>query len=322
VVFAFHLATSLALRLDVRSRCTIATTKVIVTSSATPVITIRKTFMTSSLPLDSASHSLAASNIIYVVGAVLTLASAAMVLYEKNSKNRGIELRWGLTTEIVVVIAAFISLAGTFGAIGFGNTVGKIKDANLATYQKEADVQIAGANQAAMNSLAKAVTAQLDIDKLKPAVSTLQTSQAETSKAVGNLTTARTMRVSASAIQAINKLGGAHIVIHADETDSDAMTVFQQFGKAFRSYAPQPSYAAVIGMPILPSFFVRPGIHIRHEDSPTANAVAATIGAILKSSGIAFDSSIPTPEDIRYLTEGNNWPTGANKVLIVISKRN
>jgi hypothetical protein len=100
------------------------------------------------------------------------------------------------------------------------------------------------------------------------------------------------MKVSASAIQTLNGFGGAHVLITADETDSDAMTVYQQFAKAFGSYGPQPSYAAVIGMPILPTFFARSGIHIRHENSPMANGVATTVGAILESSDILFDSSV------------------------------
>ena len=109
------------------------------------------------LPLDSASNLLTWSNRIYVFGAILTVASAAMVLYEKRSKNQGRELKWGLATEITVIIAAFISLCGTVAAVSFGNVVSKIKDADLAAYEKQADLKIAQANNG--SDVAKAIAA-------------------------------------------------------------------------------------------------------------------------------------------------------------------
>lgn len=115
--------------------------------------------MTTSLSVDSASHLLTTSNVIYVVGAVLTLSSAAMVMYEKNSKNKGIELRWGLTTEIVVIVAAFVSLIGTIGAIQFGRTVSHLKDVSLETYKTQAKIQIAQAEKDAETAKANAAAA-------------------------------------------------------------------------------------------------------------------------------------------------------------------
>jgi hypothetical protein len=273
--------------------------------------------MTSNL-VQTLGQSLNHWQALYIIAIVLALVSTFSMVFFAFHKDHPIALR---TSNYIYVIASVLAVLSTVVIVNKTKSMDAEKDRLLKVSQDAATLQIAQANQSAMNSLAKAVTAQLDIDKLKPAVSTLETSQAETSKTVGNLTTARTMQVSASAIQALNKFGGARIVIHADETDSDAMTVYQQFAKVFGSYAPQPSYAAVIGMPILPTLFVRPGIHIRHEDSPTANGVATRVGAILKSNGIPFDSSVPTPEELHYLTEGNNWPAGSNKVLIVICKR-
>jgi hypothetical protein len=108
------------------------------------------------LSVDSASRLLTWSNGIYVVGAVLTLSSAAMVLYEKHSKNIGRALKWGFATEIVVIVAAFISLAGTIGAIEFGSIVSRLKDVDLAAYKKSADIQIAQANKDAATANQKA----------------------------------------------------------------------------------------------------------------------------------------------------------------------
>lgn len=105
--------------------------------------------MFSPMSIDSASKLLAWSNRIYVFGAILTFTSAAMVLYEKRSKNQGREVRWGLATEIIVIVAAFICLCGTIGAISFGNIVSHLKDIDLASYKKSADLQIAQANESA-----------------------------------------------------------------------------------------------------------------------------------------------------------------------------
>jgi hypothetical protein len=109
-----------------------------------------------------------------VFGAVLTLASAAMVLYEKSSKDQGRALRWGLTTEIVVICAAFICLCGTIGAISFGNIVSHLKDVDLAKYKKSADLQIAEANKAANIANQKAEEARLKAEGASKENATLQ----------------------------------------------------------------------------------------------------------------------------------------------------
>jgi hypothetical protein len=118
--------------------------------------------MVITVPLNTASSLLLWSNRVYVTGAVLTLASAGMVLFEKRSRNQGRPLRLGLTTEIVVIIAAFICLCGTVGAISFGNVVSHLKDIDLATYKAGADTKIAQANRDAASANEKAEEAKKD----------------------------------------------------------------------------------------------------------------------------------------------------------------
>ena len=130
--------------------------------------------MVITVPLNTASSLLLWSNRIYVTGAVLTLTSAAMVLYEKHSKNLGRSIRWGLTTEIVVIIAAFICLCGTIGAITFGNIVSHLKDVDLATYKATADTKIAQANKDADKALSDAATANKKAEDTKQANLQLQ----------------------------------------------------------------------------------------------------------------------------------------------------
>jgi hypothetical protein len=115
--------------------------------------------MLANLSPDSAAHLLTWSNRLYVGGAVLTFASAAMILYEKHSKNRGFPLKWELRTEITVIVAAFICLVGTVGAITFGNIVSHLKDDDLAAYEKAADLKISQANQVAATANQSAAVA-------------------------------------------------------------------------------------------------------------------------------------------------------------------
>lgn len=116
--------------------------------------------MVIAVPLNTASSLLLWSNCIYVTGAVLTLTSAAMVLYEKHSKSQGQALRWGLTPEIVVIVAAFICLCGTVGAISFGNMVSHLKDVDLEAYKTSARLQISQANTFAATANQKAQEAR------------------------------------------------------------------------------------------------------------------------------------------------------------------
>ncbi len=104
-------------------------------------------------PLDSASHWLNWSNIIYVGGAALTVIAAMWVLYEARAVATGKREKYFLVSEFFAAGAAIISLIGTIGAIHFSNKVGQYKDADLKTYQTQAQVQI----QQAKTDAAKAV---------------------------------------------------------------------------------------------------------------------------------------------------------------------
>jgi len=119
------------------------------------------------MSIDSASQLLTWSNRIYVFGAILTFTSAAMVLYEKRSKNQGREVRWGLATEIIVIIAAFICLCGTIGAITFGNIVSHLKDDDLAAYKKSADLQIEKAKESAREAEKDASVANQEAEEAR-----------------------------------------------------------------------------------------------------------------------------------------------------------
>lgn len=111
--------------------------------------------------IDSASSLLWWSNVVYIGGAVLTLAAAMHVRHEKRRVDAGLKSRVSFRSEASVVLAAIVSLAGTAGAIYFGDRVSHLKDIELSKYQQQAAVQIAGAQQdsAKANSEAAIATA-------------------------------------------------------------------------------------------------------------------------------------------------------------------
>jgi hypothetical protein len=110
-------------------------------------------------PLNTASSLLCWSNVLYVVGAILTLGTSALVLFEKRLAGKGVEIKHSVRNEVFFVASAVICLAGTCGAIYFGGRVSDIKDADLAAYKKTADGQIAQANKDAAKALSDAATA-------------------------------------------------------------------------------------------------------------------------------------------------------------------
>jgi len=118
-------------------------------------------------PLNTASSLLCWSNVLYVVGAILTLGTSALVLFEKRLAGKGVEIKHSVRNEVFFVASAVICLAGTCGAIYFGGRVSDIKDADLAAYKKTADGQIAQANEDAAKALSDAATANQKAQEAK-----------------------------------------------------------------------------------------------------------------------------------------------------------
>jgi flagellar biosynthesis GTPase FlhF len=125
-------------------------------------------------PLDTASSLLLWSNVIYVVGAVLTLGTSALVLFEKRQAGKGIEIKHSVRNEVFFVTSALICLAGTCGAIYFSNKVSDIKDTDLAAYKTSAGLQIAQSNKDAAKAISDAATANKSAEETKQANLRLQ----------------------------------------------------------------------------------------------------------------------------------------------------
>jgi hypothetical protein len=90
-------------------------------------------------PLDSAIWWTNASNVFYIVGAVVTALTAAWIVYETHAVALGKRQKFFLFSEILGAIAAIICVLGSVGAISFGNVVSRLKDVDLAKYEKDAE---------------------------------------------------------------------------------------------------------------------------------------------------------------------------------------
>ena len=112
--------------------------------------------MTPASPIDSASSWLWWSNFVYVCGAVLTFVAAMIVFIERRLIAAGKREKAMLVTEFFAVGAVILSFIGTCGAIYFGSVVSHLKDDDLTTYKKSADLQIAQANSNSADAEKKA----------------------------------------------------------------------------------------------------------------------------------------------------------------------
>jgi hypothetical protein len=110
-------------------------------------------------PIDHASWWLSASNVVYVSGAVLTLAAAVHVLLEKRAVLTGKREKESFWAEASVFLAALVSVLGTIGAIHYSNTVSHLKDVALEQYKQQAGIQIAQAQADAAKAKSDAADA-------------------------------------------------------------------------------------------------------------------------------------------------------------------
>jgi len=117
--------------------------------------------------IDSASSWLWWSNIMYIGGAVLTLGAAMHVRHEKRRVDAGMSSKVSFASEASVIAAALVSLAGTAGAIYFGDRVSHYKDVDLATYKTGADIKIAQTNKDAAKAISDAATANQKAEEAK-----------------------------------------------------------------------------------------------------------------------------------------------------------
>lgn len=118
-------------------------------------------------PLHSALWWLHTSNVLYVVGALFTLLTAAWVVYETRAVAMGRHQKFFLLSEVAGAISAGICLLGSIGAIHYGNVVSHLKDVQLAAYEKSADLKISQADAQAATAKQGAAAAEVKNSQLK-----------------------------------------------------------------------------------------------------------------------------------------------------------
>jgi hypothetical protein len=243
------------------------------------------------LSLDSASHSLAWSNVLYVVGALLTLGSAGMVLYEKRSRIQGLELRWGLATETIVIVAAFISFTGTVGALLFGHIVSGLKDAALTQYEKAADVKIADANSVADSARVLATQTANDNLKLEQELQeheaherSYEQQQQATTKA-----THRTIPDPKEFSLALEKLPkDVRVTLVQNLADDEAGRLLRQLYDIFVAAGFSPSRGGFMGSTSSDPVSI-PGIHLHCTLDPSADMMCNSLVKQFKAAGMKPD---------------------------------
>jgi hypothetical protein len=216
---------------------------------------------------------------------------------------------WKSIFDVVALVLLFLTFA--VGAGGY--ITGNIINERQAKQLRQFDADLTGAKTDLAKQQERAAKAEIALAKL-------QSSQAETSGVVHSITDPRKILLTDGMRAGLNKNRGAHILFQADGTDSDSESLLQQFMTVFKLYTPEQRWIFATGMPVVPPFTL-PGVHIRHENSKIANNVAAIVGSILKESGIPYDSSVPTGEELKNLNEGKHWLNESDNILIVICRR-
>ena len=252
--------------------------------------------MFESLTLDSATNLLRWSNRFYVMGATFTLLSAGLVLYAKHAKNQGRVLGWKLITEIVVIVAAFISLCGTVGAIVFGNIAVHFKDLEIQGYETTANQKIAEAHAAA--AAAQAETARLSqeniiLQKRQGGVENRQRSVEESVAQVNKKMSARTVRLLPSDIEALSSLKGIHVEFVTNMSENNSIpSVFARVLPDVRT--------AMVGGPSPANPVATAGVHIRHSNDDASRNLAIIVRKIFERNGINADLNVATLYDQHY----------------------
>jgi hypothetical protein len=232
-------------------------------------------------PLDSASHWLNWSNILYVAGAVLTVVAAMYVLYENRAIALGRRVKHYFLSEIGVAAAAIVSLIGTIGAIHFSNAVGHIKDVDLVTYKTQAKIDIANAtNEAAAAELA---TARLEKENLL--LENRQTGIEGGFKKIKEGDTHRVVKLSPGDIALLGQYTGSSVHFISFLGDDDADRIVANFMQALSPAITLSSGVQAGIAPLNP--LSRSGVHIRY--APNSRLLASAIQKVFKDSDVAAD---------------------------------
>jgi len=284
-------------------------------------------------PLDTASSLLWWSNVLYVVGAVLTLGTSAVVLFEKRQAGKGIEVRHSVRNEVFFVTSALICLAGTCGAIYFSNKVSHIKDADLAAYKVSAGLQIAHAQDDAADALENSfkLAVQLRNEQLERTSGQqfLQVGQTALQQRVQGVTDEIAPRHFHASESDIGKIAPfrsgdrermVDIGFECNAADVEACGLVSDFESFVDSAALRHFHLTTMGPPPQSPLLVS-GVHIRFSNTEIAKNLAAALGPILHARSVEpAPSTLDSKMDFFKAQSMNGC--GDNCVLVIVGPKN
>jgi hypothetical protein len=255
-------------------------------------------------PLDSASHWLNASNIVYIAGAVLTFGAAIHVLLEKRAILAGRRQRESFWAEASVVIAATVSVLGTMGAIHFSNVVSHLKDVDLDTYKTQASVQIAQAERDAANANQEAEDDKKANLQLQGALTQHESSENKIQAELTRENKATEEKLSQRIIpnpQSLSVLlrpnGALKVTTYADGGDKEAMSLERQFENIFIAAAIPTNGSAIVG-PASSDPVTHSGVHCAYLGDPPSVDFCSTLASYLSSHNIKCDKTPYSTQEI------------------------
>jgi hypothetical protein len=245
-------------------------------------------------PLDTASSLLLWSNVVYIVGAVLTLGTSALVLFEKRQIGKGLEVKHSVRNEVFFAASALICLSGTCGAVYFGGVVSNLKDTDLSHFETQSEIDIAASNKVAEQ--AKQRTEEIARENLDLRQQ-LQKGLSSIPAAVHAAQPAqRTILNPKGAAKTLMPFSDVLVMIQYDSTNGEAAKLEQQLMDIF-AVANVP-YGTSMALGVGPaSPLAAPGIHILHDDIPHLNQLADSLAAIFIASKIKANQGPSFPPD-------------------------
>ncbi len=273
--------------------------------------------MLATIPLSTASSLLVWSNRIYITGSLLTLASAALALYEQYSKSQGRLAYWKLRTQTFVIIAAFVSFCGSVLAITFSNVVVHLKDVDLSKYETQANQQIttlqkqtADANRSAADANLKNTQLQIALTNHETSEGKIEADLAKQNKATSDFAHALALQqgimaeqthvspaLSQAQIQALSEIlkpfAGQKVIMRST-SDTVVLRLMEQTKQALLAAGIDVSRSSIVMGALYQGVSV--GVHDPHNVPPLANALVQG----LRNAGID-----PHPvSDPQFVPEG------------------
>lgn len=261
--------------------------------------------------IESLSRSLDHWQFLYVLAITVALLSTfAIVVFAFHIEKHRTGLR---VSNYIYVFASVIAVVATIVIVSKTRSLDAEKDRSAA-------IEISHAQANAADSLEKAVAAQLDIDKLKPTVNALETSQSATEQTVSTLqhsATPRHTEIDRALANRLRAFPNVIVYIVCDMGNSETCGLQGDIEAELRGGGVGLLQTEVMGPPAQ-SPLLTPGVHIRYEDDPIATKVANEIAKFLNNNHIFCDLKAGPYAEAMELSMA---PQDAHKLSVFIGRK-